>query len=230
VKKLRIILGSNRELWWDGLALLMKKTRGFEVLTTCYTAKGVLNKVSQLKPDMLMFDKDLDGTHEEVTGSVSRLHPDVKMIVIIRYYQDIHFNPGLNAVDRAFIDKNITYPELVNCLKYVAERKIGFFYSLAGQRYFENVVNKLSDTEKIFIKDSANVFNLSRREQEILDLLAKKGLGNKQIAESAGITQNTVKAHLKNSFDKMHVNNRQQAVIGAKFYLSVKKPGTSDSN
>jgi RNA polymerase sigma factor (sigma-70 family) len=152
------------------------------------------------------------------------------MIVIIRYYQDINFNPGLSTIERAYIDKNITYPELVNCLKYVAERKIGFFYSLAGQRYFQNVVNKLSENEKVFIKDSANIFNLSRREQEILDLLAKKGLSNKQIAAQIGITENTVKAHLKNIFDKMHVGNRQQAVISAKLYSSIKKVNPADSN
>jgi DNA-binding NarL/FixJ family response regulator len=233
MKKVRIILGSNHELWWDGLQLLLNKSRGFEVLAACFTAKGLINRVSRLKPDLVMFDKDLDGEKDEITRSISRLHPDIKMVVIIRYYQDINFNPGFNAVERAYIDKNITFPELVHCLQYVAERKIGFFYSLAGQRYFENVVNKLSESEKMFIKDNQNVFNFTQREQEILDLLAKKGLSNKQIADSMGITQNTVKAHLKNIFDKMHVSNRQQAVISAKLYSYLKKPGPAagaDSN
>ncbi len=65
--------------------------------------------------------------------------------------------------------------------------------------------------------------NLSKREKEILYLLARKGLSNKQIAETAKITENTVKAHLKNIFGKIHVTNRQQAVIAARVHSLVDK-------
>lgn len=212
MKKLKVILGSNRELWYDGVRYLMQKSRDFDVLAVCYSAKGLINKVGELKPDIVLYDKDLDGEDERVTRVINRLHPEVRIIIIIRLYQDITFGPNSRSVAQAYIDKNITYKELANCIHYVAERKQGFFYSVVGQRLFETTdVNTFND-------GSAEFSNLSAREREILYLLARKGLSNKQIAETANITENTVKAHLKNIFGKIHVTNRQQAVIAARMH------------
>ena len=217
MKKLKVILGSNRELWYDGVQYLMQKSRDFNVLAVCYTAKGLINKVGELKPDIVLYDKDLDGEDERVTRVINRLHPDVRIIIIIRLYQDITFGPNSRSVAQAYIDKNISYKELANCIHYVAERKRGFFYSVVGQRLFETAdVNTFND-------GSAEMSNLSKREKEILYLLARKGLSNKQIAETAKITENTVKAHLKNIFGKIHVTNRQQAVIAARVHSLVDK-------
>ncbi len=217
MKKLKVILGSNRELWYDGVQFLMQKSRDFDVLAVCYSAKGLINKVGELKPDVVLYDKDLDGEDERVTRVINRLHPDVRIIIIIRLYQDITFGPNSRSVAQAYIDKNITYKELANCIHYVVERKRGFFYSVVGQRLFETAdVNTFND-------GSAEISNLSKREKEILYLLARKGLSNKQIAETAKITENTVKAHLKNIFGKIHVTNRQQAVIAARVHSLVDK-------
>jgi DNA-binding NarL/FixJ family response regulator len=214
-------LGSNRELWWDGVRFLMDKSRDFNVLAVCYSAKGLINKVGELKPDVVLYDKDLDGEDERVTRVINRLHPDVRIIIIIRLYQDITFGPNSRSVAQAYIDKNITYKELANCIHYVAERKRGFFYSVVGQRLFET-----SDVNT-FNNGSIELSNLSKREKEILYLLARKGLSNKQIADTANITENTVKAHLKNIFGKIHVTNRQQAVIAARMHSLV---GRQDIN
>lgn len=212
MNKLKVILGSNRELWWEGLPILMERSRDFNVLAVCYTAKGIINKVGQLKPDVVLYDKDLDGEDERVTRVINRLHPDVRIIIIIRLYQDITFGPNSRSIAQAYIDKNITYRELANCIRYVAERKIGFFYSVVGQRLFETT------DLNTFNNGTVELSNLSKREKEILYLLARKGLSNKQIAENANITENTVKAHLKNIFGKIHVANRQQAVIATRMH------------
>ena len=185
----------------------MQKSRDFNVLAVCYSAKGIINKVGEFKPDVVLYDKDLDGENERVTRVINRLHPEVRIIIIIRLYQDINFGPNSQSVAQAYIDKNISYKELANCVHYVAERKRGFFYSVVGQRLFETTdMNTFND-------GTIELSNLSKREKEILYLLARKGLSNKQIAETANITENTVKAHLKNIFGKIHVTNRQQAVI-----------------
>lgn len=58
--------------------------------------------------------------------------------------------------------------------------------------------------------------DLTRREQEVLSLIAK-GLRDKQIAESLGVLPNTVKSHTRNIFSKLEVHNRTQATL---IYLS----------
>jgi DNA-binding CsgD family transcriptional regulator len=66
----------------------------------------------------------------------------------------------------------------------------------------------------VFDRDTASAPVLTRREREILGLLAD-GFGNKQIAARLGISTNTVKTHLELLFDKLDVSTRTEAVTAA---------------
>lgn len=59
--------------------------------------------------------------------------------------------------------------------------------------------------------DTQATYHLTKKEMEII-LLLKKGLSNKSISIHCGISENTVKFHLKNIYKKLKVNNRMQAV------------------
>lgn len=64
------------------------------------------------------------------------------------------------------------------------------------------------------VKADISGSNLSEREQEVLQLVSQ-GLGNKEIAEKLYISESTVKNHLRNIMDKLHLHNRMQLIAFA---------------
>lgn len=206
---MKVVLGSNRELWWEGLSLLLQKSSRFDLIATCYDTQDIIEKVSKSRPDILMLDIDFEGDCEQITREIGDYYPDTKIIMIIKPYKDIKFSGNYRARARAYIDKNITFAELENYILNINNGSSVIIHSLAAQR----LMDADKDGEASIPGSSKNSFNLSKREREILYLMAKKGSTNKEIASYCGITENTVKAHLNNIFKKLSVRNRQQAII-----------------
>ena len=92
---------------------------------------------------------------------------------------------------------------------------------MRSQEYEASSVEHKQQTEKITTcftergNSSASTQLLSRREQEVLEYLAQ-GSSNKVIARNIGVSENTVRFHLKNIFAKLQVNNRLLAVTAAR--------------
>jgi DNA-binding NarL/FixJ family response regulator len=211
-KKMKLILGSNRELWWEGLSALLQKSPKFDLIATCYDTREIIDKVSKYKPDVLMLDIDFNGDCSEITRQINSKYPDTKIILIIKPYKDIKFSESFKARARAYIDKNITFSELENCILNVNEGSSVIIHSLAAQRLMDADQNN----EKAVSGASRSALNLSKREKAILHLMARSGSSNKEMANYYGITENTVKAHLNNIYKKLSVRNRQQAIIKAR--------------
>jgi RNA polymerase sigma factor (sigma-70 family) len=213
MKKLKIILASNNELWWEGLLLLMEQSEDFEVLTICYDAIDIINKANQFQPDIILLDEEIEGSDcGDVAMRINELNPEIKIIIIIKPYKDISLSTSFKARAKAYIDKDITFHELENCIRHVAKGGIVIISPLVAQKlldqvaYYENTMSRRVEYD----------VGLSKREKEVLNLLAQKGTTNRQIAEALHITENTVKAHLSSILEKMQVRNRQQAAILAR--------------
>lgn len=213
MEKVRIILASNYELWWDGLVLLMERSGNFEVQAICYNAIEVINKANELQPDVILLDEEIEGSEcGEVAQRINELHPEIKIIIVMKPYQDINYASSFKARARAYINKDITYSGLESSIRHVAKGGVVVISPLVAQKLLEqvasygNVVNVGAEYD----------VGLSKREKEVLALLAEKGTTNKEIAEALHITENTVKAHLSSILEKMRVRNRQQAAILAR--------------
>ena len=212
--KVKIILASNHELWWEGLALLIKdRSKDIEVLTICYDAVETINRANQLKPDIILLDEEIEGGDcGEVAQRISDLHPEIKIIIIIKPYKNVSISTSFKARAKAYIDKDITYAELESCIHHVAKGGVVVISPQVAQRLLEQVAYFEGSVSSRVEYD----VGLSKREKEVLTLLAQRGTSNKGIAEALHITENTVKAHLSSILEKMQVRNRQQAAILAR--------------
>jgi RNA polymerase sigma factor (sigma-70 family) len=76
------------------------------------------------------------------------------------------------------------------------------------------IFNEFHKSEKSGKKSEENLDELTERETTILRYIAE-GLINKEIAEALGISENTVKIHLRNILEKLHLRNRIQAAVYA---------------
>jgi DNA-binding NarL/FixJ family response regulator len=214
MSEINIMLASNYELWWEGLLLLIKKrTQDINILTMNYNAVDTIEKAKQLNPDIILLDEEIEGGDcGEVAQRINELNPGIKIIIVIKPYKDVSLSTSFKARAKAYIDKDITYPELESCIRYVAKGGVVVISPLVAQKLLEQVSyygNKMSARAEYDV-------GLSKREEEVLALLTRRGITNKEIATTLCISENTVKVHISRVMEKMQVRNRQQAAILAR--------------
>jgi DNA-binding NarL/FixJ family response regulator len=213
LEKIKVLLASNHELWWDGLLRLLRETPDIEVLQVCYDAVETINMATKNQPNVILLDEEINGADcGEVALRINELHPDIKIIIVTKPYKNINISSSFKARAKAYIDKDITLTELESCIRHVAKGGVVVISPLVAKKLLEQVANPTELTDKRVEYD----VGLSKREKEVLTLLAKKGTTNKEIAETLFITENTVKAHLSSILEKLQVHNRQQAAILAR--------------
>jgi two-component system response regulator DegU len=215
MKKIKIILAGNHEIWWDGLSELLGKTRDMEVISNSYDAVDAINKTNLLSPDILLIDDDIEGGDcSEVVNNIGKLNPQIGIVIVIKPYKNMSLSSSVKSRAKAYIDKDITLAELESCIRHVAKGE-GIVISPTGAEQLLRQIAFFGNTVNTKAGHGSDV-GLSKREKEVLSLLAKQGTTNKEIAQSLHITENTVKAHLSSILEKMQVDNRQQAVIQAR--------------
>jgi DNA-binding NarL/FixJ family response regulator len=214
MEKIRIILASNHELWWEGLALLIKeRSEDIEVASICYDGVSTINKARQLLPNVILLDEEIEGGDcGEVAERINELHPEIRIIIVIKPYKDVRLSTSFKARAKAYIDKDITYPEIESCIRQVAKGGVVVISRLVAAQLLDQVASHEGAQHARVEYD----VGLSKRETEVLNLLSSKGISNKEIAGALNITENTVKAHLSSILEKMQVRNRQQAAILAR--------------
>jgi DNA-binding NarL/FixJ family response regulator len=177
---------------------------GYRCICECGDAETALKEVPRLKPDVVLMDIHLPGeTGIACTARLKILMPELQIIVVTVYRdRDLLFQ-ALKAGACGYLLKRSTPEEL---LRAIAEVRSG------GAPMTGEIARMVVETfQKPAIETPARS-ELSAREMEILDLVAK-GLTNKEISPKLNISYDTVRAHLRRIYEKLHVRSRTEAVM-----------------
>jgi DNA-binding NarL/FixJ family response regulator len=180
---------------------------GHRCVFACATAEEAVAEIPRLKPDVVLMDVHLPG--ESGIACTARLKeelPGVQVIMLTVYRNQELIFQALQAGVCGYLLKRSSPDEL---LKAIAEVRSG------GAPMTSEIARMVVEA---FQKKPASVApadGLTNREAEILALLSE-GLSNKEIADHLGISYDTVRAHLRHIYEKLHVRGRTEAV---KMYL-----------
>ena len=180
---------------------------GFKCVSACASAEEALAEIPRLKPDVVLMDVHLPG--ESGIACTARLKaalPMVQVIILTVYRNQELIIQALQAGACGYLLKRSSPEEL---LKAISEVRSG------GAPMTSEIARMLVEA---FQKKPAGLEpgdGLSHRESEILALLSE-GLSNKEIADRVKISYDTVRAHLRHIYEKLHVRGRTEAV---KIYL-----------
>jgi DNA-binding NarL/FixJ family response regulator len=183
---LRLVLIEDHQALREGLELLLDR-EGLTVVGTAGTASAGRELVEQLAPDVALVDirlgEDADPERRIVlyTGSA-----DVDLLI-----------SGLDSGARGYALKDGTPTELKTALRTVAE---GGTY-VDPRLHPALLSRKATQTQRV----------LSKREREIMDLLAQ-GLTGEQVAERLFLSPETIKTHIRNAMSKLEANTRVHAI------------------
>ena len=198
---IRVFITDDHEIYLEGLALLLGKQEGIEVVGTALSGKDLLSRLKDIQTDVLLLDVYLpDIGEEELLQSIRASRPDLKIIylTLLRGTRYIHKLTRYNI--QGYVLKNVLLDELMVALQTVHE----------GSSYFSKDIN-IGDRDEDFrntitIEDKQIDEILSRRELEVLKLICRE-YSNAEIAEKLFLSVSTVETHRKNLIAKLGVNN-----------------------
>ncbi len=176
---------------------------GFRCVFACATAEEALAEIPRLKPDVVLMDIHLPGESGiACTAQLKEKLPDVQVIIVTVYRNHELIFQALQAGACGYLLKRSSPEEL---LKAIAEVQSG------GAPMTSEIARMLVEAFQKKPSSSVSGDGLTQRESEILVLLAE-GLSNKEIAERLKISYDTVRAHLRHIYEKLHVVGRTAAV------------------
>jgi DNA-binding NarL/FixJ family response regulator len=187
----------------DGLKNFISLSSDFKVLDTFKTAEEALHDIPKLQPDIVIMDINLPGMNGiECIRQVKDKSPKTQFMMFTVYENDEKVFEALKAGASGYLLKNTGLVQLIESLKELYN---------GGSPMSANIARKLVTVFREKEKTTGPVETLSPRENEILQLLTK-GLLYKEIASQLSISVATVRQHIHHIYEKLHVQNRTEAI------------------
>lgn len=215
-KPIRIIIADDHPIVREGLRRLLSLEEDFEVVGDATDGRELLDKVEQLKPDVVLLDlrmPNLDGL--SALQTLQQMGSDAKVIVLTASEDKMEFVQAMKLGCSGIVLKQSSPDLIVASIRKVNAGEIWLdsYTATAVIRQFTAGVEALPPVQQ----PTARVRErnpLSSREREIVTLVAQ-GYKNKEMAEKMFISEQTVKNHLHNIFDKLGVSDRLELALYA---------------
>ena len=191
---IRVMIVDDHPLVRVGISTVVTQQADMMITAVAEGGPRVLELFREHRPDVVLMDLRLRGdSGARLTIAIRSEFPEARVLVISNYDGDEDIHQALAAGAMGYLFKSVVEDELVDAIREVN----------AGRSYLPKGV-----AERLHERDAAH---LTRREDEILDLLGK-GLSNRELGQVLGISEDTIKTHLKSLFRKLQVSDRAEAV------------------
>lgn len=185
------------------LARLIDSSPGFRCVSQHPSAESALREIPKTYPEVVLMDINLPGlSGVECVRRLKPLLPQTQIIMLTVYQKAEHIFDALTAGATGYLLKQTPTDELLEAIRDVHG---------GGSPMNSSIARKIVQSFQKPVPVAIEAADLSPRESEILDLLAK-GFLYKEIAEKIGITFATVHTHIRHIYEKLHVRSRTEAV------------------
>jgi len=187
----------------NGLKDFISLSTDFLVVGAFKTGEEAFEHLPEIKPDIVIMDINLPGMNGiECIRRVKGKSPGTQFMMFTVYENDDKVFEALKAGASGYLLKNTGLLHIAESVKELHE---------GGSPMSANIARKMVNLFRDNDKKNPFLDLLSNREKEILQLLAK-GLLYKEIAEQLHITTGTVRIHIHKIYEKLHVQNRTEAI------------------
>jgi len=205
---MRVLLVDDHTLFRKGLVGLLERDKEFQVVGEAENGAEAINKAKQFKPDLVVMDIHMPGTNGiDATRRIRELLPSTKVVILTVSEKDKDLFEAIKSGAHGYLSKTLEPDEFYTMLRGVFEGEAPISRVTASKILSEFAAQVARKSENL--EDE-----LSARERDVLQLLAT-GLTNKEIGRKLAMAENTVKTHLKNILNKLHLQNRVQAATFA---------------
>jgi DNA-binding NarL/FixJ family response regulator len=204
--KIRVCIFEDSKNFRDGLADLIRLSPQFEFLGAFPDCSDIVEKLSTLRPDVVLMDIRMPGmTGIEAVQIIKAKFPTTKVIMQTVYEDDERVTAAICAGASGYLLKNSPPQKFIDAVEDAFHGGAPMTGSIAAK-----VLAMFQNKFEVAKSDSG----LSPREKEVLQKLVQ-GKSYKMIAADLEISYVTVRFHMKNIYDKLHVNSMTEAVAKA---------------
>lgn len=208
---MRLLIADDHPLFRDGLRSLLE-ARGIDVVGEVSNGREALEQARRLRPDVVLMDlsmPEMGGL--AATRFLSAEQPETKVVILTASEDDADLFDAIKSGAQGYLLKNLNSAEFFRLLEGVGRGEPALTPGLARKLLGEFARPVPSARGPAAPRAEA----LTEREREVLDLLVQGVTSNRELAERLVVSENTVKYHLRNILDKLHVQNRAQVVAYA---------------
>ncbi|MDQ7827386.1 MAG: response regulator transcription factor [Armatimonadota bacterium] len=220
---MRVLLVDDHPLFRDGLRSLLQ-ARGVQVVGEASDGQEALERAWQLRPDVVLMDitmPRMDGL--EATRLIKARMPDVKVVILTVSDEDRMLFEAIKSGAQGYLLKNLRADEFFDLLSGIERGEAPITRRLAS-RILEEFAREPGGPSRPGTHDA-----LTERERDVLRCVSQ-GASNREIAVMLRISENTVKYHMRNILEKLHLRNRAEVVAYAarRGWLPPERPPDSD--
>ena len=190
-----------------GLYQLINGSEGFQCVGAFEDCLNLLQNIEETKPDVVLMDIQMRGINGiEAVKMLREKYPELKILMQTIFEDSEKIFQSILAGASGYILKNTSPSRILDYIKETYEGGAPMSPSVATKVL--KIVSSQSAPETV------NTFNLSEREKEVLSCLVK-GMSYKLIADACFISIDTVRGHIRNIYEKLHVHSKGEAVAKA---------------
>ncbi len=205
---MKVLLVDDHALVRNGIASLLM-ANNIDVVGEASDGLEALEKARQLKPDIILMDIKMPRCNGlEATRLIKAEMPEIKIIILTVSDDDEDLFEAIKSGAEGYLLKNIRAEEFLALLAGVVRNEAAISPLLAT-KIIEEFARQTKGAEP-----TPSASELTERETDVLRLVTTGAL-NKEIAATLNITDNTVKYHLRNIMEKLHLRNRAQVAAYA---------------
>jgi len=205
--KIKVTVFEDNKSLRQGLYQLINGSEGFECVGAFEDCLNLLKDIANTKPDVVLMDIQMPGINGiEAVKILHEKYPDLKILMQTIFEESDKIFQSILAGASGYILKNTSPSRILEFIKETYEGGAPMSPSVATK------VLKIVTEQSPSVK--AQNFNLSEREKEILSCLVK-GMSYKLIADACFISIDTVRGHIRNIYEKLHVHSKGEAIATA---------------
>jgi len=215
----KILIADDHTLFRESLSSLLA-SRGFDIVGEAREGREAVELARRLQPDIVLMDLSMPGLDGlAATGLISSEMPHIKVVILTGSDDDAKLFEAIKAGAQGYLLKNLESRELFALLEGIGRGEPALTPVLAA-KLLQEFARPPRPAAEAHDPDA-----LTERERDVLELLVAGVTSNRKLAKQLGVSENTVKFHVRNILDKLHLNNRAQAVGFALRHGMVTPPG-----
>jgi DNA-binding NarL/FixJ family response regulator len=208
---IRVMICDDHALFRRGLMMVLESEDGIEVVGEAEDGDDAIRRAEEIAPDVVLMDVRMPkASGIEATQAIAEAVPSARILMLTVSDEEDDLYDAIKAGAAGYLLKEISIEEVASAIRSVMSGQSLISPSMAAKLLteFTNLARKAAE------RHSVPTPRLTERELEVLKLVAE-GMSNREIAGELYISENTVKNHVRNILEKLHLHSRMEAVVYA---------------
>ena len=209
-KAVKVVVADDHVIVRDGLKLILDTAEEIHIVGVAADGEEALKLVAEHEPDVVLMDlrmPNMDGL--SAIEHINEDNPEIAVVILTTYSEDDMVLRALQLGAKGYVLKDVTRESLIDTILAAARGE-----TLLSAQVMEKIVASTQGGADRAAGKAGIDNTLTEREQQVLEAAAA-GKTNKGIAFDLGISDRTVKAHLKSVYEKLGVDSRAAAIATA---------------